>query len=387
MRAFFQRKSLLLATTAILIAAGASGIYRVNYAQAGEEQGTTQPPAPGVDVTVIARQPVQVWKDYSGRLRAVDFVEIRPEVSGTIHDIKFTDGQLVNKGDVLLIINPAPYQANVDQAKAALEVARNQAELARKDLGRAAELVRTAAVSRAVYDQRQTQHQIALSEVKAAQARLQQAEIDLDHAYIKAPISGRVSRAELTLGNLVQAGPTAPILTTIASNDAIYADFDVDEQTYLNTVYSVARDSAAQRNIPVELVLKDAAQTHIAGTIESFDNRIDSSSGTIRARARFENKDGHLLPGMFVSVRLGAPSQQEQILISEAAVGTDQNRKFVYVVDATSKVAYREVQLGASLNGQRVVLGGLEPGDKLISQGIMKVRPGMDVSVNVAAAQ
>lgn len=388
MAAFNRHKTITMATAAVLIAASASGVYHIRHAQASEEAAATQaPPAPSVDVDVLALQPVQVWKDFSGRLRAVDFVEIRPEVNGAVQEIRFQDGQLVNKGDVLIVINPAPYQAAVDQAQAALEVAKNQADLARKDLGRAADLVRTAAVSRAVYDQRQSQYQIAQSQVHAAEAAVQQAKIDLDRAYVKAPITGRVSRAELTIGNLVQSGPNSPVLTTIASNDAIYADFDVDEQTYLNSVYSVARDSAAQRNIPVELVLKDAAQTHIPGVIESFDNHIDSNSGTIRARARFDNKDGALLPGMFVSVRLGSASQDKQLLVGETAIGTDQNRKFVYVVDGDNKVAYREIQLGASINGQRVVTSGLAAGDRVIRDGLIKVRPGMDVTVKMASAE
>ncbi len=335
----------------------------------------------------MKKEPIQIWKDFSGRLQAVDFVEIHPQVSGSIHEIRFQDGQLVNKGDILLVIDPSPYEAAAAQAGADLQAAKNQLALAQKEMDRAEDLIKTEAISKRIYDERQNTAKVAKSAVDSAAARLREAQIDIDRAYVKAPISGRISRAELTVGNLVQAGLTAPLLTTIASNEGIYADFEVDEKTYLQNVYSTAKDREEQIKVPVEMILKSAGDVTYKGVIQSFDNHIDTASGTIRARAYFDNKEGALLPGMFVNVRLGSPSNEEQILVSEKAVGTDQDRKFVYVVDKDSKVTYREVTLGNSIDGRRVVLNGLNEGDKVIVEGIMKVHPDMVVTTKLASAE
>jgi multidrug efflux system membrane fusion protein len=330
---------------------------------------------------------VQIWKDFSGRLRAVDFVELRPQVSGTIQEIRFEDGQIVNKGDILLVIDPSPYEAAAAQATADLQSAKNQLSLAQKELVRAEDLIKTEAISKRIYDERQNTARVAKSAVDAAEARLSQAKIDIDRAYVKAPITGRISRAELTVGNLVQAGGAAPLLTTIASNEGIYADFEVDEQTYLKNVFATARDREAQAKIPLQMILKADTSVTYDGVIQSFDNRIDPATGTIRARALFDNKDGSLLPGMFVSIRLGTPSNDAKIMVTEKAIGTDQNRKFVYVVGTENKVTYREVKLGETIDGKRIVTDGLQDGDKVITEGIMKMRPDMVVNPQVEVEQ
>ncbi len=382
-----KRKSVLLGTTAIILLSLAGGTaYKVSMAHADTPEAAP-PPAPVVTVDVVEQQPLQIWKEYSGRLRAVDFVELRPEVSGSVQEIRFKDGQMVNAGDVLLVINPAPYQAAVAQAEAALQAAQNQADLAAKELVRAQGLIRTEAIALRTLDERRSTASITRSQVEVAKAQLQQAQIDLDRAYVKAPIDGRVSRAELTIGNLVQAGPNAPVLTTIASTDKIYADFEVDEQSYMQNVYSIARNRDEQLKIPVEMVLRNTQAEKFTGTIESFDNHINGTSGTIRARAIFDNSDGKLVPGMFVNVRLGSPTSNQGILITEKAIGTDQDRKFVYVVDQANTVTYREVALGASIDGQRVVTSGLAAGDQLITEGVSKLRPGLTVTTQVASSQ
>jgi len=386
MARIFNKKPLLLGATALLIIfSGAAVIYRSHDAEATPAGGPQTPPP--VNVVAIAKEPVQIWKDFSGRLRAVDFVELRPQVSGSLHDIKFQDGQSVKKDDILFVIDPAPYEATVAQAKAAYQGAKNQSELADKELARAEGLVDSQAISKRTYDERQSESIVSKSSVESASARLRAAQIDLDHAYVKAPIAGRVSRAEITIGNVVQAGPNAPVLTTIASNEGIYADFEVDEQTYTQNVYNIARDREAQSKIPVEMSPKAVSDATYKGTIESFDNHIDPATGTIRARALFDNKDGTLLPGMFVTVRLGSASQDEAILISEKAIGTDQDRKFVYVVDPTGKVTYREIKTGASISGKRVVLSGLNEGDLVIVDGIIKIRPDMVVTPQITNAK
>ena len=225
---------------------------------------------------------------------------------------------------------------------------------------------------------------MAASTLEADQAALKAAQLDLEHAYVKAPISGRASRDEITIGNLVQSGPGAPVLTSIASQDGIYADFEVDEQTYMETIRDTASGNAQEQTIPVQLVVP-GDQGHVyKGFIESFDNRIDSASGTIRARARFANEDSALVPGMFVSVRLASSQEQSVILVPERAIGSDQSKKFVYIVTDAGKVAYREVTLGKSIREQRVVEQGLQAGDRVIVDGVQHVRP--DAPVNAIEA-
>ncbi len=363
----------------ILVAAGV-GAYHAGGPQAAaqaQEQGGP-PPAMPVETAVVKAEPVQIWKTFSGRMEAVDYAEIRPQVSGTIKEIKFEDGQQVNKGDVLVVIDPRPYQAAVAQAEADLSAARNRAELADKELKRAEGLIGTQAISQRIYDERANEAKTAQAAVLAAEARLEQAQIDLDYAHVKAPITGRVSRAEITDGNLVEAGPGAPVLTSIVSSDGIYADFEVDENTYLSSIRTFARDRTSENSIPVRLSVHNGG-TAAEGFIHSFDNRIDASSGTIRARAYFENSDGLLLPGMFVTVRMGTPDIREKILVDERAIGTNQDRKFVYVIDENSMSTYREIEIGDSIKGRRIVLAGLEGGERIIADGLIRIRPGMPV--------
>ncbi|MBL8642166.1 MAG: efflux RND transporter periplasmic adaptor subunit [Alphaproteobacteria bacterium] len=327
----------------------------------------------------MEKKKIQQWKEFSGRLQAVDYVEIRPEVSGRLQDVRFKDGERVEKEDILFVIDPAPYAAAVEKAEADFQVAKSQHELARKNLERANDLVKTEAISKKIFDERKSESLVSKSVMDSAQAQLTNAKINLDRAYVKAPISGRISRAEITVGNLVQSS-NPPVLTTIVSDQGIYADFDVDEQTYLSKIYRGARDSESQAKIPVEMILKSEAGRSYSGVIESFDNQIDPKSGTIRVRAMFDNHDQSLLPGMFVSVRLGGSMDDDVMMIPERVIGTDQDRKFVYVVGEGHKVVYREIKTGSSMNGQRVVLDGLKVGDVVITEGIMKVRPDMIVT-------
>lgn len=373
----------LLIGALLLFAAGAGLFFHESPASAQAPGGGQAMP---VKVTIAEKKPLRIWTSFSGRLRAVDFVEIRPEVSGRIDEIKFEDGQTVNKGDTLLVIDPRPYQASVEQAQAAVNGARNQYSLAQKELKRAQDLIKTDAISQRSFDERQNTAKVTQNLVEAAQAQLDKAKIDLDHAYVKAPISGRVSRAEVTVGNLVQPGPGAPVLTTIVSDDGIYADFEVDEQTYLQSIRRFAKDMQAETSIPVKLYTKSSDGTVYEGRIRSFDNRIDPSSGTIRARAFFSNENGALLPGMFVTVKMGSPAAEDAILITEQAIGTDQDRKFVYVVE-DGKVVYHEVRLGAAIDGQRIIESGLEPGDQVIIEGLIKIRPDMPVAPQIAGLE
>jgi multidrug efflux system membrane fusion protein len=308
---------------------------------------------------------------------------VRPEVGGRITEIRFKDGQTVHAGDVLFVIDPRPYEAAVAKAEADLATANTNARLAHTELDRAKRLVDAQALARDTYDQRANTVGVAQASIQSAQAMLTQAKLDLDHAYVKAPITGRVSRAEITVGNLVQT-QSAPLLTTIVSNDGIYADFEVDEQTYLRSVRAHAATVAQEQKLPVQLTLQGDATHVYDGMIESFDNKIETGTGTIRARARFANTDGALVPGMFVSVRLWAAEPSKTILVPDDAIGSDQSKRFVFVVTPTHKADYREVALGQEMDGKRVVLSGLRSGEKIIVDGVQRVQPGAPVEPHLA---
>jgi len=237
-------------------------------------------------------------------------------------------------------------------------------------------------ISQRIYDERNSARLVTESIVNSAKAQLSQAKINLGYAYVKAPVSGRVGRTEITTGNLVSAGSNAPLLTSIVSNAKIYADFEVDEQTYLKYTQGDSFSKSSIHKIPVELRLQ-RDETVYKGEIYAFDNRIDSTSGTIRARAIFDNPQGKLLPGMYARMRLGNPSKENIILLSERAIGTDQNRKFVYVVNSENKTIYREVKLSESISGNRVVHFGLRPGEKVIVRGLIRIRSGMVVEPRI----
>jgi membrane fusion protein, multidrug efflux system len=337
-----------------------------------------------VTVAAVEQRPVRLSSEFSGRMTAVDSADVRPEVAGRITEIRFKDGQTVQAGDVLFVIDPRPYEAAVAKAQADLATANTNARLAHTELDRAKKLMEAEALARDTYDQRANTVGVTQASIQSAQAVLAQANLDLDHAYVKAPISGRVGRAEITIGNLVQT-QSAPLLTSIVSNDGIYADFEVDEQTYMRTVRAHAATLAKEQKLPVQLTAQgDTAHTY-DGVIESFDNKIATGSGTIRARARFANADGALMPGMFVSVRLWAAESSNAILVPEDAVGSDQSKRFVYVATPGQKADYREVALGQEMNGKRVVLSGLHSGEKIIIDGVQRLQPGAAIAPHLAA--
>ena len=379
-----SKRPLITAAFVALIAGG--GLYAVGHSHPSQAAAPAAMPAVDVTVQTLSPQKVQVWNEFSGRLQAVDHAEIRPEVSGRITEVRFHDGQYVKAGDVLLVIDPRPYEAAVARAEANLASARTNADFAKIEEQRAAGMIKTEAIAQRVFDERSNSLRVADAAVKAADAELKQANLDLEHAYVRAPITGRTSRAELTVGNLVQAGPAAPVLTSVVSNSAIYADFEVDEQTYVDSIRKGAGLPDQERKIEVQLTLPGDKGHVYHGTIDSFDNRIDVASGTIRARAKFENTDGALVPGMFVSVRLANPVEHDEILVPEKAVGFDQSKKFVLVVDHDNKVAYREVELGKQVETSRVALKGVEPGDKVIIDGLQHVRPNAVVAPHEVVA-
>lgn len=371
---------------AIAILTGIASVHYISGVVAATPAAV--PPAPAVDVVVLQPQEIRTWAGFSGRLAPVESAAIKPLVSGTIQQVLFTEGQQVKKGQPLFVIDPRPHQASVQRAQAQLATAQSRAKLAQDELTRAEQLIGAKLVSQSVYDSALSAHQVAQADVKQADAALNQAKLDLEYAHISAPISGRVGRAELTAGNVVEAGVNAPVLTQIVANDKLYAEFNVDEATYVQLV----RNTKDVQAMPVELSLAgdkitgDKAPGY-EGHIYAFDNRLDTNSGTIRARAIFDNKDGALTAGMFANVRLGSAEKVQALLVPERAIGTNQSKKYVLVVDENNTANYREVILGDHYEGQRVIQVGVNAGEKIIVNGLSHVRPKSVVNPTVAVAK
>lgn len=338
------------------------------------------PPAPPVTVAAVAERDVTDWDQFTGRLEAVDAVEIRPRASGYITRVAFAEGTEVRKGDVLFEIDPRPYEAELARAEAERERARTTAALAGRDVTRGQRLVAVQAISREEFDTRATAEAQGAAAVRAAEAAVAIARLNLEWSQVRSPITGRVGRAEVTAGNLVQAGPpTATLLTTIVSLDPIYAYFDGDEQTYLKYL---ARTRVAGRDPrePVYIGLANEDGFPHQGYLDFVDNQLNPQTGTIRARAVLSNRDRRFTPGLFARIKFMDSGRYRAALIVDRAVGTDQDKKFVLVLKPDSTVDYRVVQLGRLVDGLRVVTSGLKPGEAIVINGLQRVRPGMKVT-------
>ncbi|WP_186192570.1 efflux RND transporter periplasmic adaptor subunit [Burkholderia gladioli] len=371
------RSRIAAAALAVVVAVG-GGAFGVIRASASAPQNAA-PPLQEVDVANVLSKTITDWQTYSGRLEAIERVDVRPLVSGTIVSVNFKDGALVKKGDVLFVIDPRPYQAEVDRTAAQLAAAQARDGYAQTDWQRAQRLIGDNAIAKRDYDEKQNAARESAANVKAAAAALEAAKINLGYTRIVAPFTGRASRAEITLGNVVSAGASAAPLTTLVSVSPIYASFDADEQTYLRYIGS-QRDG---RKVPVDLGLANESGYSRSGVIDSVDNRLDTSSGTIRVRARFDNADGTLVPGLYARVKVDGSAPHPALLVDDAAINTDQDKKFVFVVDAQGKVAYREVQIGSLHGNQRVIAGGLQASDRVVVNGTQRVRPGEQVKVHM----
>jgi len=376
------RRYQLLLVVAMLSVAGAAA-YRLHGggAQAAPAQASQ---LASVDVAVVHSQPVIDWHAYSGRLEAVDRVSVRPLVSGTLTAVHFDDGALVKQGDVLFTIDPRPYQAAVDKARAQQAAARARKAYTASELQRGQRLLAANAIAKSDLAQKRNAARMAAADEAAADAALRAARLDLEHTEVRAPISGRVSRAEVTLGNVVQAGSGAPELTTLVSVDQLYASFDMDEQSFLR--FMGRARGAGDKDVPVRLGLEDEQGYPRHGRIAFVDNGLNPSSGTIRVRAVFDNTDGRLLPGLYARIHVGSGAARPALLIDETAIGTDQDKRFVLVVDEHNKTAYRQVTLGAMQSGRRVIEQGLRPGERIVVNGLQHVRPGDPVSPRPALA-
>ncbi len=345
--------------------------------------------APAVSVAEVVQRNVREWHDFSGRITPVDQAEVRPRVSGVIQEIRFTDGALVNAGDILFVIDPRPFAAAVTGAEGTMGQATAQFGLAKSDLNRAQILIKDKAIPQHEFDTSKNAYNVAEANAKTAQAALDVANLNYDYAYVKAPISGRASRAEVTVGNLVEGGGSnAPILTTIVASGQVYADFEIDEATFMPYAqggFADGKNTDSVKSIPVSLALTGESGYPHMGHLESFDNRINLGSGTIRARGIFDNDNGQLLSGMFAHIRLGAPEEKPSLLITERAIGTDQSKKFVIVVGDDNKTEHREITVGGMTDdGLRIVTSGLKPGEKIIVSGTQRVMmPGQPVAPEV----
>lgn len=336
------------------------------------------PPAVPVSVAAAIERPVTEYDEFSGRLEAIDQVAVRPRVAGYIQSIHFTPGAMVKRGDTLFVIDPKPFEAEVARAEAAVAAASARLALTGSELARAQRLLEERAIAQREFEERSNAQREAQAALQSAQAALELARLNLGYTRITAPIDGRVSRAEVTVGNLVAAGASGPALTSIVSTARLYATFEADEQTYLKLAAAGAARGAGR--LPVYMGLTHEQGHPRQGVLEFVDNRLDPQSGTIRVRAVFDNADGVLTPGLFARVKVGGGADKPAVLINDRAVGTDQSKKFVFVVDGENKVAWREVRLGPVIDGLRVVREGLAAGDVIVVNGLQRVRPGAVVA-------
>ncbi|QII36442.1 efflux RND transporter periplasmic adaptor subunit [Rouxiella badensis] len=342
---------------------------------------SSAPPAPAVSVAAVVVKPIKQWDEFTGRVEAVQSVQLRPRVSGYIDKVNYVEGQEVKKGQVLFTIDDRTYRAAQEQALAQLVHAKNQANLARSESARTEKLIGSEAVSKELWEQRRAAAAQAQSDVLAAQAQLDMAQLNLDFTRVTAPIDGKASRAMITAGNLVTAGDSASVLTTLVSLDKVYVYFDVDEGTFLR-YQAMARD-AKHNNAPLPVhvgLVGEEGYPH-QGMLDFTDNQLTASTGTIRMRALLDNGDRSFTPGLFARVQMPGSPMFSALLIDDKAVLTDQDRKYVYVVDGSGKAERRDIQMGAMSGGLRIVQQGLKAGDRVVVDGVQKVfMPGMSVN-------
>lgn len=366
---------------AVLATTGAAFLgLSSSHADAPTEQA---PAATPVSVATVAEQPIALWDEFSGRLEAVQRVDLRPRVAGAVQTVNFREGSLVQAGDLLFSLDPAPFAAEVDRAQAQVAAAQARVAYSQSELERATRLWEERAIAQRELDERQNAQREADANLRAAQAALQSARLNLGYAQVRAPISGRIGRIEVTAGNLVAAGAGAPVLTTLVSVNPIYASFEADEQLIAQALQGLGSGQSARariERIPVQMGTAEGGSTPYSGHLQLVDNQVDVRSGTVRVRAVFDNPDGRLMPGQFARLRMGQAQTRPALLVHERAVGTDQSKKFVLVVGADHKAEYREVTLGAPVDGLRVVKSGLKAGEQVVVNGLQHIRPGALVS-------
>ncbi len=382
------KKSLFISGIVLTLATlGGAQVFELPKSRAeGEKQQPAAAQAMPVSVAVVQAKLVNQWNEFSGRLEAVDSVEVRSRVAGAIQSVHFKEGAIVKQGDLLVKLDPAPYEAEVARARAQVSAAEAKLAFAKNELERGKRLIDSRTVSQSDYDQRINVQTGAQADLEAAQAVLQTAMLNLDYTDIRAPITGRVGRIEITPGNLIAAGPSSPLLTSLVSISPIYASFEADENVVAKALAELpeglnSRDFVDR--IPVQMDVQGS--NDVGGKLQLINNSVDVSSGTVKVRAVFDNADGRLMPGQFAKVRMGQANERQELLVDEKAVGTDQNKKFVMVVNPQNIVEYREITLGARADGLRIVTAGLQADEKIVVNGLQRVRPGSLVAPQMVA--
>jgi len=393
-RSNFRRRLLLGSVAALALVAVTGAIVSFSAKASGEQAVAKPAPALPVSVSLVEQRNVALWDEFSGRLEAIERVEVRSRVAGAVQSVHFREGALVKQNDLLITIDPDPYAAEVARAQAQVAAAQARVLLTKNEAERGQQLSETRNISQRDLDQRVNAFREAEANQRAAEAALQSAKLNLQYTQVRAPVSGRVGRLEITVGNLVAAGPGAPVLTTLVSVNPIYASFNADEQVVARAIESIGNDGrgiSEIERIPVEMSTVTSNGTTFKGKMQLIDNQVDARTGTVRVRAVFDNPDGKLIPGQFARLRMGQAKSEPALAVSERAIGTDQDKKFVLVVEADNKATYREVTLGASVDGLRIVTNGLKSGERIVVNGLQRVRPGavvepQMVSMDVKAA-
>jgi multidrug efflux system membrane fusion protein len=365
-----RRRGLLFAASLAALATVLAGAFYLQPSKAETVSAGAQPAAMPVQVATVEEREVTTWDEFSGRLEAVQRVDVRSRVAGAVHSVHFVEGALVKRGDLLVRIDPQPYAAEAERAEAQVVAAQARLDYASSEQQRALRLWQESAIARRELDERINAEREAHANLRAAQAALQSARLNLGYTEVRAPVAGRVGRLEVTAGNLVPAGPGAPVLTTLVSVNPIYASFDADEHVVLRALHDGAK------HIAVEAETVTNGGRKLKGRLQLIDNQVNTKSGTVRVRAVFDNPDGSLMAGQYVKLRMGRAKAETAVLVSERAIGTDQSKRFVIVVGADNKAVWREVTLGGSVDGQRIVTDGLEPGERIVVNGLQRVRPG-----------
>ena len=349
-----------------------------------EAAAPAMPPPPDVSVATVLTKNVRQWDEFTGRVAAVETVELRPRVSGYVQSVAYREGQDVRKGDLLFVIDPRPYQAALDQALANLERAHAEQRLAQTQDKRAQTLIEAKAISREEFEIRKAASSQGNAGVRAAEAAVAAARLDLQFTQVRAPIDGRAGRALVTEGNLAQADGT--LLTTLVSQDPMYVYFESDEQAFLRYGALARKGERDGVRNPVRIGLADEQGYPHEGAVDFVDNQVDAATGTIRARAVVANPDRVFTPGLFARVQLRGSGAFKAMLIDDKAVLTDQDRKYVYVLGPHNTATRKDIVAGRMIDGLRVVESGLAPNDKVIVHGVQKVfMPGMPVAPKVVA--
>jgi multidrug efflux system membrane fusion protein len=344
-----------------------------------EEQNEAALYTPQVDVANVAVASVANWHEFTGTMQAPETISLRPRVSGYVDRVHFEEGSFVEQGELLFSIDSAPFEAEVSRLQADLNIAMSQHALAKKEYERANRLIKTNAIAKELLDTRAASVAQTIARTKAVAAALKAAQLQLDYTQITAPIAGRVSSAYITQGNYVNAGTS--VLTNLVSSTQLHTYFNANQDTYLD--FKAAQTSA--QAMPVLMSVDGGQEYSIGGVIDFVDNRIDPQTGTIRARAVFDNQDSQFVPGLFTRLRVYDSTSEDLVLIQDRAIGTDLNNKYVLVLNEQNVLEYRAVTLGDKVASLRIVSSGLLPNDKIVINGLQRVRPGAQVNPNMVS--